>query len=105
MRKWERTTDTGLSEEVISQLVNTIRECKKVTEVIIYGSRANGTYKEFSDIDITLKGDELERSDLYPILERIDDLYLPYEIDLSIYAQLDYMPLIEEIDKHGIRLI
>lgn len=105
MKQWERTTDTGLSEEVISQLVNIIRECKKVTDVIIYGSRAKGTYKEFSDIDITLKGDELERSDLYPILERIDDLYLPYEIDLSIYAQLDYMPLIEEIDKHGIRLI
>lgn len=105
MKQWERTTDTGLSEEVISQLVNIIRECKKVTDVIIYGSRAKGTYKEFSDIDITLKGDELERSDLYSILERIDDLYLPYEIDLSIYAQLDYMPLIEEIDKHGIRLI
>lgn len=104
MRQWEKTIDTGLSEEVVSKLLNTIRECKKVKEVILYGSRAKGTYKEFSDIDMTLKGDDLERIDLYQILERIDDLYLPYEVDLSIYARLDYMPLIEEIDRYGIRL-
>ena len=96
--------DTGLSEEVLSKLLEAIYKCEKVTEVILYGSRAKGGYKEFSDIDLTLKGNDLERGDLYPILERIDDLYLPYEIDLSIYSDLDYEPLIEEIDKFGIRL-
>lgn len=96
--------DTGLSEEEISKLVGAIRECGKVGEVILYGSRAKGTFKKFSDIDITLKGERLTREDLYPILERIDDLYLPYEIDLSIYCDLDYQPLIDEIDWYGIRL-
>ncbi|MDE7465876.1 MAG: hypothetical protein K2M59_05550 [Muribaculaceae bacterium] len=46
----------------------------------------------------------MERSDLYSILERSDDLYLPYEVDLSIYDELDYAPLIEEIDRYGICL-
>lgn len=96
---------TGLSEEIVSRLIAAIRECGKVTEVILYGSRAKGTYKEFSDIDLTLKGKDMEREDLYPILQRIEDLCLPYELDLSIYASLDYPPLIEEIDKHGIRLL
>ena len=96
---------TGLSEETVSRLVAAIRECEKVTEVILYGSRAKGTYRTFSDIDLTLKGAELKREDLYPILQRIEDLSLPYELDLSIYASLDYPPLIEEIDKHGIRLL
>lgn len=96
--------DTGLSEEDISRLVGSIRECKKVEDIILYGSRAKGTFKRFSDIDMTLKGEGLKRDDLYPILERIDDLYLPYEIDLSIYSDLDYQPLIDEIDRYGIKL-
>lgn len=96
--------DTGLSEEDISRLVVSIRECKKVEDIILYGSRAKGTFKSFSDIDMTLKGEGLKRDDLYPILERIDDLYLPYEIDLSIYSDLDYQPLIDEIDRYGIKL-
>lgn len=104
MKQWQKTIDTGLSEEDITKLLNAICSCEKVTEVILYGSRAKGTYKRFSDIDLTLKGDDLDITDLYPILERIDDLYLPYEMDLSIYDQLDYPPLIEEIDNYGIRL-
>ena len=96
--------DIGLTEEEISKLVGVIRECEKVKEIILYGSRAKGTFKKFSDIDMTLKGEGLKREDLYPMLERIDDLYLPYEIDLSIYSDLDYQPLIEEIDRYGLRL-
>lgn len=96
--------DTGLSEETISRLVEEIRRCEKVDKIILYGSRAKGTFKKFSDIDMTLKGDGLKREDLYPILERIDDLYLPYEIDLSIYSDLDYQPLIDEIDRYGVEL-
>ena len=96
--------DIGLTEEEISKLVGVIRECEKVKEIILYGSRAKGTFKKFSDIDMTLKGEGLKREDLYPMLERIDDLYLPYEIDLSIYSDLGYQPLIEEIDRYGLRL-
>lgn len=96
--------DIGLTEEEISKLVGAIRECKKVEDIILYGSRAKGTFKRFSDIDMTLKGEGLKREDLFPIHERIDDLYLPYEIDLSIYSDLDYQPLIDEIDRYGIRL-
>ena len=96
--------DIGLTEEEISKLVGAIRECEKVGDIILYGSRAKGTFKRFSDIDMTLKGEGWKREDLFPILERIDDLYLPYEIDLSIYSDLDYQPLLEEIDRYGIRL-
>lgn len=96
--------DTGLSADTISKLVEEILKCRKVNKIILYGSRAKGTFRTFSDIDITLIGDDLKREELYPILERIDDLYLPYEIDLSIYAEIDYQPLKEEIDRYGVEL-
>ncbi|MDE7441734.1 MAG: nucleotidyltransferase domain-containing protein [Muribaculaceae bacterium] len=96
--------DTGLSDEDIAKLTDAIRQCEKVDEIILYGSRAKGNFKKFSDIDLTLKGKGLTRKDLFPMLEWIDDLYLPYEIDLSIYSELDYQPLIDEIDMYGIKL-
>ncbi len=96
--------DTGLDSVTVGRLVEAIRECEKVTDIILYGSRAKGAYRKFSDIDLTLKGEGLKREDLYPILERIEDLYLPYEIDLSIYSAIDYAPLKEEIDRYGIKL-
>lgn len=104
MRKRTDTVDTGLSEKDIDSLLEVIRKSGKVEEVILYGSRAKGTFRKFSDIDLTLKGTGLKREDLFPILDEIDDLYLPYEIDLSIYSELDYPPLIEEIDRYGIRI-
>ena len=96
--------DTGLSDEDIAKLTDAIRQCEKFDEIILYGSRAKGNFKKFSDIDLTLKGKGLTRKDLFPMLDRIDDLYLPYEIDLSIYSELDYQPLIDEIDMYGIKL-
>lgn len=97
--------DIGLTEDTVKKLVEAIMGCGNVREIILYGSRSIGTFRNFSDIDIALKGDGLTREDLYPILERIEDLYLPYEIDLSIFSRLDYPPLIEDIDRTGLDLV
>ena len=57
----ENKKDTGLSEETVAKFVRAIRECDKVQEIILYGSRAKGSFKKFSDIDMTLKGEGLCR--------------------------------------------
>ncbi len=54
-------------------------------EAILYGSRAKDTYKPGSDIDLTLKGQELDISVMNKISIKLDDLLLPYTFDLSIY--------------------
>ncbi|MCW0484384.1 nucleotidyltransferase domain-containing protein [Gaoshiqia sediminis] len=46
----------GLSETTISLLCSVFENYPEIEEVIIYGSRAKGNYREGSDIDITLKG-------------------------------------------------
>lgn len=42
-----------------------------------------------SDIDLTLFGDRLISGELGAIAEELDDLLLPYQIDLSLFHQLD----------------
>ena len=54
----------------------------------MYGSRAKGNFKPFSDIDITLMGDRLTYNTLSSLSDEIDDLLLPYSVDLSIYGKL-----------------
>lgn len=91
----------GIPAEIWKSIADTILECDKVSDILVYGSRAKGSYHKFSDIDLTLIGEKIRHSDLLEIYNRIEELNLPYEIDLSIYSELDYAPLINEIDAFG----
>jgi predicted nucleotidyltransferase len=72
-----------------------------ISEVILYGSRAKGTHRPGSDLDLTLKGDVLTTNQLMDISGRIDDLLLPYEVDLSIFKHIDNPDLIDHINRVG----
>jgi predicted nucleotidyltransferase len=72
-----------------------------VDEVVIYGSRAKGNYREGSDIDITLKGEKLTDNIYSKILIEIDDLNTPYLFDVSIFDKLTSPDLISHINRVG----
>ena len=69
---------------------------------ILYGSRAMGTYRPGSDIDLTLKGCSLSWRDLQQLEVALDDLLLPYRFDLSLYDQIDNPDLLAHIARVGI---
>jgi uncharacterized protein len=94
-------TPFGLSTMTLEKIHSVFRMYPNVEKAVIYGSRAKGTYKEGSDIDITLCGPALTIQDLYAMINAIDDLLLPYTFDLSIYHNLDDSGLIEHIDRAG----
>ena len=89
-----------------SHTIQAIREClagiTHVKEAILYGSRAKGNYRNGSDIDVTLKGKNLTLHDLFQLENDLDDLLLPYRIDLSIYSQINNKALIDHIERVGI---
>lgn len=72
----------GLEEKVINDIVNILKKYEEVESAKIFGSRARGDYRKASDIDIALFGDNLTHSINTKIFYEIDDLYLPYKIDL-----------------------
>jgi len=97
----------GLGEEVILKLQTVFSKHPEVKKVILYGSRAKGNFKNGSDIDLTLFGEEGSRSALtpqilYKIEDEIDDLYLPYMVDLSLFKQIDKPELIDHIQRVGL---
>lgn len=92
----------GLKPEAIAQINQIFLTYPEISKAILYGSRAKGNYKNGSDIDLTLISDRLTHQQLLEIETQIDDLLLPYSIDLSIFNTIDNLDLIEHIDRVGI---
>ena len=91
----------GLKESTINKIISVFTKYPQVCKVLLYGSRAKGNYRKGSDIDLTAIGD-IKYSDLAKIENEIDDLFLPYTFDISIYKDIDNLDLIEHIDRIGI---
>ncbi len=91
----------GLEQNIILKIVDVFSSFPEVEEAILYGSRAKGTYKDASDIDITLKGEKLNLTILNKINWQLDDLMLPYTFDLSIYHRISNNDLLEHIERVG----
>ncbi len=97
----EETTKYGLTARAIAAIHHVFKMHPKITKVILYGSRAKGNYRSSSDIDLTLQGEHLEYADLVTIDNALDELLLPYTIDLSIYFQIENPDLIKHIERVG----
>ncbi len=95
----------GLREEVIEKIQQVLAKYPQINQAILYGSRAKGTYKNGSDIDITLKGAELNLRLLSQISHELDDLLIPYKIDLSIFHEIENADLLEHIGRVGVEFV
>jgi predicted nucleotidyltransferase len=91
----------GLPDSAIEKINNIFSAHGTVEKTILYGSRAKGTHKNGSDIDLTLLGG-IVFQELLRIETELDDLRLPWMIDLSIYEHIDNPALIEHIQRVGI---
>lgn len=92
----------GLKVKDIKLILQVIDQESKVEKIILYGSRAKGNYRKGSDIDLTLMGEKLETTDLLRIENKLDDLLLPYKIDLSIFHQIENQDLVDHIHRVGV---
>ena len=90
----------GLPEDDLRKLCGVFERYRQVQKVILYGSRAKGNFKPGSDIDITLKA-QLDGETFSQIQTELDDLLLPYQIDISLYDQLQNPELRSHIDRIG----
>jgi len=92
----------GLSDATVKKIRDVLAGFPEVEKAVLYGSRAKGTFKPGSDIDLTLCGVELSFRLLARIDAALDDLLLPYEIDLSRLTELSNPSLIDHIQRVGL---
>ena len=91
----------GLKPQILQGIKEVFERYPKIECAVLYGSRAKGNYRPNSDIDLTLKGEHLDLSVLIKIENELDDLLLPYKIDLSILNQIKSPELLDHIERVG----
>jgi predicted nucleotidyltransferase len=90
----------GLLATDIAKLKKTFNLHPLIDQVTLYGSRAKGSYKKGSDIDLTIIG-KLSWKEFTQLENELDDLLLPYQIDLSLFNQIDDISIIDHINRVG----
>ena len=92
----------GLEENIIENLIKTFEANPKVYKAIVFGSRAKGSYRPNSDIDIAIKGYDITLDDILKMSVAFDDKKIIQKIDLIDYTSIKEPALKEHIDRVGI---
>jgi len=91
----------GLKQQHIDLINACFAQYPQIEQVILYGSRAKGNYKNGSDIDLTIVGD-LDFRSLLKLENQLDDLLLPYKMDISLHHKINAPDLLEHIQRVGL---
>lgn len=94
----------GLPEKALENMCKIFARHPEIDQAILYGSRAMGNFKPGSDIDLTLIGEKVDLNLLLQVDNEIDDLLLPWMVDLSIFHNLENTELINHIETAGITI-
>ena len=91
----------GLSGKELDTMTLVFKKFPGIQEAILFGSRAMGTFKPGSDVDIALKGPLSLQvvAHVKALLE--EESPLPYTFDIVDYHAIETPAFKEHIDKHG----
>jgi len=94
-------TELGLTKEAACAILSVLAGFSCVERAVILGSRAKGTHKEYSDVDIALYGD-LNSLTAEEIACVLDELPLVYKFDVIVYNDIKNEALREHIERAGV---
>ena len=97
------TESCGLSQQDLDIVVSVLSEYHQIEEAIIFGSRAKGNFKAGSDVDIAIKGLNLNLDVISQISFTLnEESVLPYKFDILNFHTISSSDLVEHINRVGI---
>jgi predicted nucleotidyltransferase len=90
----------GLPDSAMQKINAVFSQYEFIEKVVIYGSRARGDFRKGSDIDLVIFG-KLDQMDKIRIAGQIEDLPIPYLVDISLFSNIKNENLIEHIERIG----
>jgi uncharacterized protein len=78
----------GIPAPRLEQLESLWAGQPRLQAVWLFGSRAMGRHGPGSDIDLCLEGPELDHNDRLALMAAVDDLLLPWRVDLVLRQEL-----------------
>jgi predicted nucleotidyltransferase len=91
----------GLTQTSFEKIKTLLVNNPELEEVKIFGSRAIGTFKEGSDIDIVIYGPNITPHIIRSLMIAYHRLNLPYKLDIIHYESILNPDLKAHIDEYG----
>ncbi|HOO81244.1 MAG TPA: nucleotidyltransferase domain-containing protein [Alphaproteobacteria bacterium] len=92
----------GLPPLTIDNIRRFLMGWPEIERIEIFGSRAMGNYRYNSDIDICVWGEAIDPDLFSRIRSGLQDLPIPYKIDVVQYETISHPPFKAHIDEHGV---
>lgn len=91
----------GLAKSHYQSIVEILTRYKKIEKVLIFGSRAKGTAKPYSDFDLAVFAPTMSSSEFSALWNALDDLPLIFKLDILHWDSLSNIQLKDKILKEG----
>jgi len=96
-------SDFGLKPDDLFAVTETFKNVPRILSAAVFGSRAMGNYKPYSDVDIVLYGD-LDIADVEYVRADLEELPLIYTFDVVAYGLVKNLELRQHIERVGIKI-
>lgn len=90
----------GLTTAEVCTLLQAFARFPGIERVVLFGSRAKGTHRPASDVDLAIIG-PVTRAELAQLALALDDTTLPYHLDLVLVRTIDNPALLAHIEQVG----
>ena len=94
----------GVSQSIWRQILKTCFSFPDVKRVILYGSRATGSYRQGSDIDLAIDAPLMTDREFAQLWNAVDDLPIVFSMDVVHLQKLQNEALLQAIRMYGISL-
>ncbi|MGL5067653.1 MAG: nucleotidyltransferase family protein [Sarcina sp.] len=92
----------GLLDRDITYIKEALKKHKEIKSAIVFGSRAMGNYKNGSDVDLAILGENIDNKILFQLEDDLNEVYpIPYFFDILIYKDISNENLKKHIDEEG----
>jgi len=78
----------GLTTEDLENLIQILKPLITISPIFVFGSRARGDHKPFSDLDLLIEN-AVSKSILSQVRERLEESSIPIKVDLVLAADLN----------------
>jgi predicted nucleotidyltransferase len=95
---------SGISTKILELIITTCLNFKSVKNIILYGSRARGDYKQGSDIDIAIDAPDMSDREFSTLWNLLEDLPIIYSMDIINLQSINNLDLLNAIHNEGISL-
>ncbi len=93
----------GLSPFQLEEITGVIASCDRIERAVVFGSRAMGTQKSGSDVDICVFGKQVGATEATELSRRLNnETTTAFMIDVVAYSEIDNPSLRHHIDQDGV---